>query len=253
MTRPARQQARRVAKRREAAGERAGVLRSPPSPAALSAVRRAARAAAGAALGLALACAFTFALSAPGQALAAPAAEAPAAAANAVPPSAASRPATVAIRGRVVRVHDGDSLLLRIEGEGVHGVRIAGIDAPEKGQPYADVSRRALLAQLDDREIRVEVVKTDFFGRLVGRVFVEGRDAGLAQLRAGLAWHFRRYDADLAPAQRRRYAEAERQARLRRLGLWREAAPVPPWEYRAQARRSHSPASAPRIDPRAAQ
>ncbi len=103
------------------------------------------------------------------------------------------------------------------------------------------------------REIRVEVVKTDFFGRLVGRVFVEGRDAGLAQLRAGLAWHFRRYDADLAPAQRRRYAEAERQARLRRLGLWREAAPVPPWEYRAQARRSHSPPSAPAIDPRTAQ
>lgn len=253
MTRPARQQARRVVERREAAGERAGVLPSPPSPPALSVVRRAARAAAGAALGLALACAFTVALSAPGQALAAPAAAAPAAAASAAPPSAASRPATVAIRGRVVRVHDGDSLLLRIEGEGVHGVRIAGIDAPEKGQPYADVSRRALLAQLDDREIRVEVVKTDFFGRLVGRVFVEGRDAGLAQLRAGLAWHFRRYDADLAPAQRRRYAEAERQARLRGLGLWREAAPVPPWEYRAQARRSHSPPSAPRIDPRTAQ
>lgn len=203
-----------------------------------------------AAIGAALACAtaLVVAIRAPETAAAKPAAAASAPAPGAAAdvarptpaPTAAPAPATTAVDGRVVRVHDGDSLLLRIEGQGVRGVRIAGIDAPEKGQPFADVARRALLAQLDDREIRVEVVKTDFFDRLVGRVFVDGRDAGLAQLRAGLAWHFARYDADLAPAQRRRYAQAERQARLRGLGLWRDATPIPPWEYRAQARRSHA-------------
>ena len=158
--------------------------------------------------------------------------------AGAASPGATALPASTAVEGRVVRVLDGDSLLLRLDDGGVHGVRIAGIDAPEKGQPYADVSRRALLAQLDDRRIRLETIKTDVFGRLVGRVFVDGRDAGLVQLRAGLAWHFARYDADLAPAQRRRYAQAERQARLRGLGLWRDPAPMPPWAHRAEARRA---------------
>jgi endonuclease YncB( thermonuclease family) len=158
--------------------------------------------------------------------------------AGAASPGANTVPASTAVEGRVVRVLDGDSLLLRLDDGGVHGVRIAGIDAPEKGQPYADVSRRALLAQLDDRRIRLETIKTDVFGRLVGRVFVDGRDAGLVQLRAGLAWHFARYDADLAPAQRRRYAQAERQARLRGLGLWRDPAPMPPWAHRAEARRA---------------
>lgn len=151
---------------------------------------------------------------------------------------AAGRPPVVAVQGRVLRVLDGDSLLVIIADNGVRGVRIAGIDAPEKGQSHADASRRALLALLDQREVRVDAVKTDAFDRLVGRVFVDGRDAGLAQLRAGLAWHFRRYDADLAPAVRRRYAEAERQARLRRVGLWRDPAPTPPWEHRASARAS---------------
>lgn len=149
---------------------------------------------------------------------------------------AARTPTMREVEGRVVRVLDGDSLLVRLADGQVRGVRIAGIDAPEKGQPHADVSRRALLAQLHERDIRVEAVKTDRFDRLVGRVFVENRDAGLAQLRAGLAWHFTRYDADLAPAVRRRYAQAERRARLQGIGLWREAAPLPPWEHRARAR-----------------
>lgn len=226
-------------------------------PPAMPAVLRAAQTARSVTIGSALTCvaALAFAICAPNAVsatptaatptAAAPAAAAPAAAATAAArfasaPAATAAPAITAVEGHVVRVLDGDSLLLRIEGQGVRGVRIAGIDAPEKGQPFADVARRALLAQLDDREIRVEVVKTDVFQRLVGRVFVEGRDAGLAQLHAGLAWHFKRYDSDLAPAQRRRYAQAERQARLRGVGLWRDPAPVPPWEHRAQARRSRT-------------
>ncbi len=196
--------------RGDGARERPARPRRPPGAAAR--LRAGARA---------MVCAFALSLAAaPGTAQAAPG----------TGPSAFDAP------GSVARVLDGDSVLLRVAGGGLRGVRIAGIDAPEKGQPYADASRRALLALLHEREVRVEVVKTDRFDRWVGRVFVENRDAGLAQLRAGLAWHFTRYDADLAPAVRRRYARAERQARLRAVGLWRDAAPQPPWEHRAKAR-----------------
>lgn len=164
-----------------------------------------------------------------------------AAAAGGAATAAPAAPRTTTIEARVTRVVDGDSLFVIVADNGVLGVRVAGIDAPEKGQPFADVARRALLEQLHERQVRVEVVKTDAFGRLVGRVFVAGRDVGLAQLRSGLAWHFKRYDADLAPAVRRRYARAERQAQLRGIGLWGDAAPVPPWEHRAAQRRSATP------------
>lgn len=152
-------------------------------------------------------------------------------------------PAAVPVR--VLTVHDGDSLLVRDAHGRTYGVRLAGIDAPERMQAHAEASRSALQALMHGREVRLEALKIDFYGRTVGRMFVGGRDAGLAQLRAGLAWHFARYDADLPPRVARRYARAERQARLRRIGLWRDAAPVPPWEHRARMR-----AAAPRQDRR---
>lgn len=136
----------------------------------------------------------------------------------------------------VLEVYDGDSLLVSDAGQRRYGVRIAGIDAPERHQAYADVSRLALRALLHEREVRIEAVKVDAFGRIVGRVFVAGRDVGLAQLRAGLAWHFARYDADLAAGAARRYARAERQARFAGIGLWRDPAPLAPWVYRARLR-----------------
>lgn len=137
---------------------------------------------------------------------------------------------------RVLEVYDGDSLLVSDAGQRRYAVRIAGIDAPERHQAYADVSRLALRALLHGREVRIEPVKVDAYGRTVGRVFVAGRDAGLAQLRAGLAWHFARYDADLAAGAARRYARAERQARLAAIGLWRDPGPLAPWVYRKRLR-----------------
>lgn len=159
---------------------------------------------------------------------------------RAAPPAAvhaaAPKEAPALLEARVLQVYDGDSLLVRGAGQRPYGVRLAGIDAPERTQPHADVSRRALQALLHGRDVRIEPLKVDLYGRTVGRVFVAGRDAGMAQLRAGLAWHFARYDADLPPRLARRYARAERQARLQRIGLWRDEAPLPPWEHRARTR-----------------
>lgn len=159
---------------------------------------------------------------------------------RAAPPAAvhAATPkeAPALLEVRVLQVYDGDSLLVRGAGQRPYGVRLAGIDAPERAQPHADVSRRALQALLHGRDVRIEPLKVDLYGRTVGRVFVAGRDAGMAQLRAGLAWHFARYDADLPPRVARRYARAERQARLQRIGLWSDEAPLPPWEHRARMR-----------------
>lgn len=115
-------------------------------------------------------------------------------------------------------------------------MRIAGIDAPERTQPFANVSRRALRDTIENREVRVEAIKADGYGRVVGRVFVGGRDIGLDQLDRGLAWHFTRYDADLAPAERERYARAQADAQARRAGLWSENDPLAPWLFRQQRR-----------------
>jgi endonuclease YncB( thermonuclease family) len=85
-------------------------------------------------------------------------------------------------------------------------------------------------------------VKQDVFDLTVARVIVldgesPGRDAGLAQIEAGLAWHFARYRADQPDEEAQDYARAEREARARGAGLWRDASPEPPWDFRARTRR----------------
>ncbi|HAZ60807.1 MAG TPA: hypothetical protein DCY89_04445 [Gammaproteobacteria bacterium] len=134
--------------------------------------------------------------------------------------------------GRVVRVSDGDSITVIDAGRKEFRVRLAGIDAPERGQPYNRVARTSLSHLLAGAIVVVQVDKVDRFGRLVGRVQVGGMDASLEQLRAGMAWFYRRYEDDLPPALRSAYAAAEGEARASRSGLWRDAEPVPPWVWR---------------------
>ncbi len=71
--------------------------------------------------------------------------------------------------------------------------------------------------------------KRDRYGRIVGKGLV---DACLEQVKAGFAWHYKRYQHEQSPEDQRLYADAENQARNNGLGLWRENNPNPPWEYR---------------------
>ncbi|HVL56158.1 MAG TPA: thermonuclease family protein, partial [Burkholderiaceae bacterium] len=163
--------------------------------------------------------------------------------------AAAATTAEPVVHGRVVHVHDGDSFVLQLADGQREQVRLAGIDAPEKGQPHADESRDALRALLHEQRVRVQTIKRDAFGRRVAEVFrvsdeLPELDAALAQLQAGMAWHFVRYLAEQSPAQQRRYAAAERKARNGGAGLWREPQPVPPWEFRTRARRGVSGSNA---------
>lgn len=150
---------------------------------------------------------------------------------------AAALPAPAAeLRGRVVAVSDGDTLTVLTAGHKSERVRLAGIDAPESRQAFGTAAKRGLSALVFGAEVHVEYTKRDRYGRIVGRVLREGRDAGLAQVEAGLAWHYLRYAAEQPSGERAAYAEAERAARAARRGLWTDAAPLAPWEWRAQRR-----------------
>lgn len=141
--------------------------------------------------------------------------------------SSPAQPAT--FTGKVVAVFDGDSLQVLVHG-GPVDVRIHGIDAPERGQAFSTVSRRALANLIFGKAVTVSVVETDRYGRRVGHVSVDGVNAGLEQLRGGLVWHYTFYSKDA------RYAAAERDARAARRGLWQDASPLPPWEFRQRQR-----------------
>jgi endonuclease YncB( thermonuclease family) len=86
------------------------------------------------------------------------------------------------------------------------------------------------------REAVAECSKIDRYRREVCRVLVGGADAGLEQIRAGLAWFFRRYAKELPPDRRLQYADTEAQAKAAQRVLWADGEPVAPWDWRAQSR-----------------
>ena len=143
--------------------------------------------------------------------------------------------------GTIVGIADGDTLTLLDGGKATHRIRIDGIDAPERTQPYGQRARQSLADLAHGRSARAECLKSDRYGRAVCRVLVDGVDVGLEQVRRGLAWHYTKYAHEQSPQARVDYAQAEQQARAARAGLWTFTAPTPPWDYRrGQAARTET-------------
>jgi endonuclease YncB( thermonuclease family) len=136
------------------------------------------------------------------------------------------------LQGRVVAISDGDTLTVLDGKRRQTRVRLFGIDTPERRQPYGSRAKQALSRLAFGKEVRVEVVDKDRWGRTVGRVYAGRTDVNAEMVREGAAWVHRRYSDD--PELLRLEAEARRARR----GLWLlpEAACTPPWEWRAASR-----------------
>ena len=143
------------------------------------------------------------------------------------------------IQGRIVGVHDGDSVTLLDATNRQYKVRLDGIDAPELGQTFGRASKASLSRLTFRREAIAKCGKVDRYRREVCSLHVAGTDAGLAQVEAGMAWYFRRYEKELTAERRQANEQAEKQARDNRKGLWIEVSPVAPWDWRAAKRRGH--------------
>lgn len=132
------------------------------------------------------------------------------------------------IEGRVVGITDGDTFTLLTPDLRQIKVRVAEIDAPERGQPYASRSRQRLADLIFHKEVTVDVQVVDRYNRPVGRPMVGDMDVTVEMIRSGAAWVYRSYsdDAELY--------ELERTAKAERRGLWSLPAfeRVSPWDYR---------------------
>jgi len=138
--------------------------------------------------------------------------------------------------GTVVSISDGDTLTLLDANKTQYRIRLDGIDAPERTQPYGQRARQSLAALAHGRAASADCPKVDRYGRAVCRVTVDGVDLGLEQIRRGYAWHYVKYAHEQRAVDRERYARAESAARLTHSGLWSFSDPVPPWDHRRVAR-----------------
>ena len=138
------------------------------------------------------------------------------------------------IVGKVTRVSDGDTVWVT-DATGRHKIRLVKIDAPESDQPFGKESTQFLKDLIYGKEVEVQWAEKDQYGRILGIIYLKHEsgmvEVNLTMVKNGCAWHYSYHDN--TPA----YAEAEKDARTNRRGLWAAEAPINPYQWR-KAKRS---------------
>jgi len=134
--------------------------------------------------------------------------------------------AAALLLGLVVAISDGDTLTLLDDQKRQVKIRLAEIDAPEKKQPFGTRSRQSLGELCHEKRAEVRVTDRDRYGRTVGRVSCAGVDANAEQVRRGMAWVYDQYAHD------QNLFTLQREAQDKRRGLWADAHPVRPSDWR---------------------
>src|SRR6266550_3920579 len=141
------------------------------------------------------------------------------------------------LTGRVVAIADGDTVTMLDSANTQHRIRLAGIDAPESHQAFGEQSRLNLSEMIFGKDVSVSYQKVDQYGRLVGKIILEGKDINLEQVKAGMAWHYKFYEDEQTPEDRDLYDRTEAEARAARRGLWQDPNPTEPYQFRKEEKR----------------
>jgi endonuclease YncB( thermonuclease family) len=140
------------------------------------------------------------------------------------------------IEGKIINVHDGDTVTVLDKDNKKFHIRLQGIDAPELKQKYGSESQANLSRMVMGKQVTIVWTKTDKYRRTVGTIMLDGKDMNIEQVKAGLAWHFKKYAEEQEPKDRVTYAKAEEEARAAKLGLWQDPNPTPPGDYRVEVK-----------------
>lgn len=146
------------------------------------------------------------------------------------------------LQGKIMQVKDGDTVVVSpVEGGEFFTCRLYGIDAPEtthprfgkSGQPYGEEASKELKKMILGQEVEVTTTGQKTYKREVCIIKKGGQDINLEMVRKGYAWAYRQY---LKRPYASEYIDAEKSARDKRLGLWQDNNPTPPWEFRKRQR-----------------
>ncbi|MGH9883632.1 MAG: thermonuclease family protein [Pyrinomonadaceae bacterium] len=136
--------------------------------------------------------------------------------------------------GKVTEIDDGD-LFTIINLNRTIKIRLSGVDAPEPGQPYADVARQHLSDLVRYKEVVIQYSGLAQHNYILGKVFVRDQDIGAQMIRDGVAWFDPSGTNRLSQADQETYAANEQVARSERRGIWKDESPVAPWNFKGSA------------------
>ena len=131
---------------------------------------------------------------------------------------------------KVVGVHDGDSITVLTASNQQIKVRLEGVDCPELKQDYGQKAKQYTSSLCFQKQVRIETTGKDRYGRTLAFVYVGNTCINKELLKAGMAWHFKKYNSNSE------LARIENVARSKKIGLWSRPSPKPPWEFRKKTK-----------------
>lgn len=129
------------------------------------------------------------------------------------------------LKGKIVRVSDGDTVVLLDSTNTQHKIRLDEIDAPESGQDFGNRSKQYLSSLIAGKIVVVEYTKKDMYKRILGTIYYDGKNINEEMVRAGMAWRYKYSKSE-------RLLELQNEAKANKVGLWSMKNPIDPWQYR---------------------
>jgi len=136
------------------------------------------------------------------------------------------------IEGKISKVVDADTVVIESDQGVKYKVRLLGIDAPEIKQVYGKEATKYLSNLILGKTILVIGSDKDRYKRLLGKLVLDGYDINLNLVKNGMAWHYKRYKSSQDKKDQFLYSNAEKYAKVNKLGLWSKSSPISPWYWR---------------------
>lgn len=136
------------------------------------------------------------------------------------------------LMGKIIRVSEGDTVVLLDRDNAQHKIRLHGIDAPETGQPYGDESKEYLSDLIADKTVTVDVKGKDQYKCVLGVIYLGNTNINAEMIRSGYAWNYK-YSKD------KYYIKLQEKAKEQKKGLWKDKNTIDPWQWRKERKVSY--------------
>ena len=134
--------------------------------------------------------------------------------------------------GKVIKIKDGDTVVVLDSLGNQTTLRLAEVDCPESSQAFGNRAKQFTANEVGNKIITYKVDSKDRYGRSIAKVFYDGKYLSKEIIKNGFGWHYKQYSIS------KELAQIEISAKKNSLGLWKDKAPVPPWEFRKLKRNS---------------
>lgn len=144
------------------------------------------------------------------------------------------------LRGKIVKITDGDTVFLLDSANNQHKIRLDGIDCPERGQDFGTKATNFTRELCAGKYVYVEVKGYDRYKRILGIVLIDIINLNEELLKSGLAWRYKYNKSEL-------YLSLEKEAKEKKVNIWSMPNPIAPWDWRKSKTASSSQTRRPKI------